>query len=186
MSLIVTNARLDYAGLRRLAIQVHTSMARAIQPFSTFSDGDTLFAATTDDVPVGSIGSLNLDTLAGEVMWDAILASVPQEPAFSPPEGVVVSEDQLRTYAGTYAFAPHVRLRVDVSDGNLLVTALDQTAFDFPSGLSRQLVPASNTEFYFNSGQRTRLNFIVGTDGTFSGVILNPGPWAQLGKRMPD
>ena len=50
VSLIVTNARLDYAGLRRLAIQVHISMARAIQPFSTFDDGDTLFAATTDDI----------------------------------------------------------------------------------------------------------------------------------------
>ena len=41
VSLIVTNAQLDYAGLRRLTIQVHTSMARAIQPFSTFDDGDT-------------------------------------------------------------------------------------------------------------------------------------------------
>lgn len=186
VSLIVTNARLDYAGLRRLAIQVHTSMARAIQPFSTFNDGDTLFAATTDEVPASYIGLLNLDTMAGEVMWDAILASVPQEPTFTPPKGVVVSEDRLRAYAGTYAFAPHARLRVDVSGGNLLVTALAQTVFDFPTGLTAQLVPASNTEFHFHRGQRTRLSFIVGTDGTVNGVILNPGPWAQLGKRMPD
>ncbi|HUB49417.1 MAG TPA: P1 family peptidase [Acetobacteraceae bacterium] len=186
VSLIVTNARLDYAGLRRLAIQVHTSMARAIQPFSTFNDGDTLFAATTDDVPVSSIGSLNLDTMAGEIMWDAILASVPQEPAFSPPKGVVVSEDQLRTYAGTYAFAPHVRLRVDVSGGNLSVTALDRTVFDFPLGSATHLMPASTTEFYYDLGQRTRLSFTAGADGTVTGVILDPGPWAQRGKRIPD
>ena len=186
VSLIVTNAKLNYAGLRRLAIQVHTSMARAIQPFSTFDDGDTLFAATTDDVPVQSIGALNLDTMAGELMWDAILASVPQEPAFNPPKGVVVSEDRLRTYAGTYAFAPHVRLRVDVSGGNLTVTALDRTVFDFQLGWTTQLVPASNLEFYLDRGQHTRLSFIVGADGTVNRAVLNPGPWAQSGKRVRD
>jgi L-aminopeptidase/D-esterase-like protein len=45
ISLIVTNRKLDYAGVQRLAIQIHTSMARAIQPFSTELDGDTLYAA---------------------------------------------------------------------------------------------------------------------------------------------
>src|SRR5580698_640841 len=85
VSLIVTNARLDYAGLQRLAIQVHTSMARAIQPFSTFDDGDTLFAASTDEVPATGLALVDLDTMAGEVMWDAILASVPQDPPFVPP-----------------------------------------------------------------------------------------------------
>jgi len=186
VSLIVTNARLNYAGLRRLAIQVHTSMARAIQPFSTFDDGDTLFAATTDDVPLNSIGALNLDTMAGEVMWDAILASVPQEPPFSPPKGVVVSEARLPTYAGTYMFAPHVRLRVDVSGGNLSVTALDRSVFDFPLGSTTQLLPASDMEFYLDRGQHTRLSFIVGADGVVTDAILDPGPWAQRGKRMPD
>jgi L-aminopeptidase/D-esterase-like protein len=186
VSLIVTNAQLDYAGLRRLAIQVHTSMARAIQPFSTFDDGDTLFAATTGYVPAGVIGSLDLDTMAGEVMWDAILASVPEEPAFNPPRGVVVSEDRLRIYAGTYAFAPDARLRVDASGGTLSVTALDRTVFDFPPGLTAQLGPASNTEFYLDRGQYTRLNFVVGADGTVGSVIVNPGPWAQSGKRMPN
>jgi L-aminopeptidase/D-esterase-like protein len=186
VSLIVTNARLDYAGLRRLAIQVHTSMARAIQPFSTFNDGDTLFAATTDDAPVSSVGSLNLDTMAGEVMWDAILASVPQEPAFTLPKEVVVSADRLRTYTGTYTFAPHVRLRVDTSGGNLSVTALDRAVFDFQPGMVTQLVAASDTEFYFDRGQRTRLSFIAGADDTVTGMILNPGPWAQRAKRMPD
>src|ERR1700756_5080110 len=32
---------------QRLAIETHASMARAIQPFHTSRDGDTLFAVTT-------------------------------------------------------------------------------------------------------------------------------------------
>ncbi len=78
ISLIVTNQRLDYAGLERLAIQVHTSMARGIQPFSTYLDGDTLFAASTQEVRAGEMNQMDLDTVASDVMWDAILASVPR------------------------------------------------------------------------------------------------------------
>jgi hypothetical protein len=52
--------------------------------------------------------------------------------------------------------------------------------------LTAQLGPASNTEIYFDRGQYTRLNFVVGADGTVGSVILNPGPWAQFGKRMPN
>jgi len=51
VSLLVNKAKLDFAALKRLAIELHTSMARAVQPFSTFDDGGTLFAATTHDVP---------------------------------------------------------------------------------------------------------------------------------------
>ena len=50
ISLIVTNQKLDSASLQRMAVQVHTSMARAIQPFSTSEDGDTLFAASTQEI----------------------------------------------------------------------------------------------------------------------------------------
>ena len=40
--------------LQRLAVQVHTSIARAIQPFSTVEDGDTLFAVSTQERLSGS------------------------------------------------------------------------------------------------------------------------------------
>src|SRR5271165_5553004 len=107
VSLIVTNRKLSYAELERLAIQVHTSMARAIQPFSTFADGDTLFAATTDQASASALSQIDLDTIAGEIMWDAILASVPQEPPLVTPQPVTVLEDKLRAYAGFYDFGPH-------------------------------------------------------------------------------
>ncbi len=187
VSLIVTNVKLDYAGLRRLAIQVHTSMARAIQPFSTLTDGDTLFAASTDDVSPNALGLLNLDTLAGETMWDAILASVPQDPIFMPPETVTVPPDQLHRYVGTYEFGPHARLRITVEDdGALHAEALEQRVFEFRFATPLQLVPYAATDFYVAGRYNTRLHFILGADGRAAGATLNPGRWAQSGKRLSD
>ena len=50
ITVVVTNQILPFSALQRLAIQVHNSMARAIQPFGTRVDGDTLFAITTAEV----------------------------------------------------------------------------------------------------------------------------------------
>ena len=84
ISLIVTNQKLDTASLQRMAVQVHTSMARAIQPFSTSEDGDTLFAASTQEVD-SEFRPVTLTTIASEVMWDAVLASVPDNATSPPP-----------------------------------------------------------------------------------------------------
>jgi L-aminopeptidase/D-esterase-like protein len=57
-----------------VARQVHTSMARAIQPFHTLDDGDAFFAVTTDEVEY--IGATSLGLLASDLAWDAVLAAV--------------------------------------------------------------------------------------------------------------
>ncbi len=85
LSIVLTNARMDDHQLNQFGKQVHTSMGRAIQPFQTMSDGDVLFAMTTDEVDLTPAES-NQDrrapevstavgALAAEVMWDAILES---------------------------------------------------------------------------------------------------------------
>jgi L-aminopeptidase/D-esterase-like protein len=106
ISLIVTNQKLDPASLQRLAIQVHTSMARAIQPFSTANDGDTLYAASTQEVDNSDLSAVNLSTIAGETMWDAVLASVPDDAVSTRPVGqpAIVSAEKLAAYVGTYEF----------------------------------------------------------------------------------
>ena len=86
VSLIVTNQKLDSASLQRMAVQVHTSMARAIQPFSTSQDGDTLYAASTQEID-SELTPLTLMTIAGETMWDAVLASVPDKAVSARPAG---------------------------------------------------------------------------------------------------
>lgn len=47
LTIVITNQKLGHWQLRRLAMQVHSSMGRAIQPFQTQRDGDVLFAVTT-------------------------------------------------------------------------------------------------------------------------------------------
>jgi L-aminopeptidase/D-esterase-like protein len=132
ISLIVTNQKLGYAALQRMAIQVHTSMARAIQPFSTESDGDTLYAASTQEVDNKDLSPLTLTTVAGEAMWDAILASVPENAIFAPPTTQpILSADNVALYAGTYEFGQPgptlsgLGLDVFIEDGLVKVSPIE-------------------------------------------------------------
>ncbi|MFL6120180.1 P1 family peptidase [Actinophytocola sp.] len=75
LTVVVTNVRLTDVALRQFATQVHSSMHRAIQPFHTELDGDTLFALTTDEVELTGTAA-GLGALASEVAWDAVLSSV--------------------------------------------------------------------------------------------------------------
>jgi hypothetical protein len=48
------------------------------------------------------------------------------------------------------------------------------------------LLPTSATDFYVAGRYHTRLSLILGPDGHATGVVVNPGRWAQSGKRLPD
>ena len=76
LTVVATNQKLDRWLLRQLARQVHTSMARAIHPFHALTDGDVLFAATTNEIENEALDSLTLGVLASELVWDAVLAAV--------------------------------------------------------------------------------------------------------------
>ncbi|WP_291053406.1 P1 family peptidase [Herbiconiux sp.] len=86
LTVVVTNVRLTDRELAFFGRQVHGSMHRAIQPFHTTHDGDTLFALTTDEVDlpphgssdrgVNAVSSIALATVASELAWDAVLSSV--------------------------------------------------------------------------------------------------------------
>jgi 6-aminohexanoate-oligomer endohydrolase len=73
LSVLVTNVRLTDRELRQLGRQVHSSMHRGIQPFHTETDGDVLFALTTDEVELNGLKPTGLGAIASEVAWDAIL-----------------------------------------------------------------------------------------------------------------
>jgi L-aminopeptidase/D-esterase-like protein len=76
LTVVATNQKLDRWLLRQLARQVHTSMARAIHPFHALTDGDVLFAATTNEVENEALDSLTLGVVTSELAWDAVLAAV--------------------------------------------------------------------------------------------------------------
>jgi L-aminopeptidase/D-esterase-like protein len=76
LTVLVTNQRLERRELRQLGVQVHTSMARAIQPFHALVDGDVLYTVTTAEVDNPELTSTSLGVLASELAWDAVLASI--------------------------------------------------------------------------------------------------------------
>jgi 6-aminohexanoate-oligomer endohydrolase len=76
LTLLVTNQRLSPRSLRQLGKQVHTSMARAIQPFHTIYDGDVFFTVTTNEIENPALSEIALGVLAAELAWDAVLRCV--------------------------------------------------------------------------------------------------------------
>lgn len=71
---VITNAKLSRNSLERIAAMAHTSMGARIQPFHTPSDGDTLFALTTDEVELPkSMDVSDVGVLAGDLLSEAII-----------------------------------------------------------------------------------------------------------------
>ena len=75
LTLVATDQKLDTLQLRSVARQVHSSMARAIQPFNTRWDGDILFTVSTQRVTNEKLDEVSLGIVASEIAWDAVLAS---------------------------------------------------------------------------------------------------------------
>jgi L-aminopeptidase/D-esterase-like protein len=74
LTCVATDLRLDALQLRSIARQVHTSMARAIQPFHSRWDGDILYACSTQSVDDPALDEVSLGVVASELAWDAVLA----------------------------------------------------------------------------------------------------------------
>jgi len=73
LTIVITNQKLEPRQLTQLGRQVHSSLARAIQPFHTGYDGDTLFAVTTAEVENAQLTTPLLGVLASELAWDVVL-----------------------------------------------------------------------------------------------------------------
>ena len=70
--MLITNQRVG--ALRQLGRSVHGSMSRAIQPFHTDQDGDTLWCVSTNEVENPALDASALSLIAAELAWDAVLA----------------------------------------------------------------------------------------------------------------
>ena len=77
LTILVTNQKWNHRELEQIGRQVHSSMARAIQPFHTMQDGDLLIAATTRAVDNDVLKSTtDFSLIASELAWDAVLNSL--------------------------------------------------------------------------------------------------------------
>jgi len=187
ISLVVTNRSMDPPDLQRLAVQVHTSMARAIQPFSTYDDGDTLFAVSTQEVGGDNMRPTlgAIDFIAAETMWDAILASVPEGGLAAREPEIQLASEKLSAFAGRYRLGLNEVLVVALENG-ALTAWLDGPAFFDLRGKPAVLHAISETEFRLKSRYATHIAFETGADGKVTRVSVNPGRWAQKGERLLD
>jgi 6-aminohexanoate-oligomer endohydrolase len=83
LTLVVTNQKLTRRELRQLGVQVHASLARAIQPFHALVDGDVLYTVSTAEVENEGLPAMGLGIVASELAWDAVLSSVDESEASS-------------------------------------------------------------------------------------------------------
>jgi L-aminopeptidase/D-esterase-like protein len=182
ITLVVTNQKLDWWALQWLATQVHTSMARAIQPFATRGDGDVLYAASTGEIDNPRLAPPALALVASEVAWDAVLSSVPPPEASSDTSAIAVAADALDAFVGEYALGPGSRMSVR-RDGLRLVAESAHGGQYVPAGRPIALLPVAGGEFVLESSRRDRLRFEADATGQITRLTINPGPWALLAPR---
>ena len=184
ISLVVTNQKLEPWELQRLAVMVHTSMARALQPFATEFDGDVLYAVSTAEFDGAADGArlplVDLGVVASETMWDAILSSVPVQPAAAKPSaGATQSRSQWQSLTGDYEFSPFVTVRVTAGDDGVYAQAVGaRKAYAIEREAPVRLVPAAGGDFLVPGRYPLTLRFSAAQR-----LVINPGDWQQIGTR---
>ena len=78
IAVVATNARLDKASARRLAVMAQDGLARSIRPVHTPQDGDTVFAIATGahDLGVDPLALAELGTLAADCLARAVARGI--------------------------------------------------------------------------------------------------------------
>lgn len=186
ITLLLVNQKLPYWALQRLAVQVHTSMARAIQPFATERDGDVLFAVSTAEVDNPALSEVDLGVVAAEVAWDAVLASVP--PYVAPPEPAAADAAEPARWdalTGTYEFAQGMTATVSRDRGRLLIQGPTRDNLYLPKDREVELRPVAGTEedFVLRTPRADSVRFLFDDEGHVQGLQINPGSWAIAARR---
>ena len=179
ISLVVTNKKMKFHELNRLAIQVHSSMGRAIQPFGSANDGDVLFAVTTDEVD-DELHPTDLGVIASEVMWDAVLASTPlyDDPLLTNFNQTMNSE--IENFSGKYTFL----------DGNEIFLTCQAGEVELRNLSNSNIYGVEPNEAYkmklngqkFCGENKFLAHLILSNKLGERSVILNPGPWQYRGQ----
>jgi len=156
-------------------------MSRAIQPFATLYDGDVLYAVSTMEIEQSGLYSPELGVLASEVMWDAILASVPQQPEIPVVEELTrLSASALESFAGTYRFSDRAELTVLHAEGRLWARATGKVnVFSIGRDEDVELQALSANDFFVPGRYPLTLRF-----DRSGNLVLNPGRWQQIGARI--
>jgi L-aminopeptidase/D-esterase-like protein len=184
ITVLVTNQSLPHWALQRLAVQVHNSMARAIQPFGTEFDGDTLFAVSTGEIKNALISGPDLGALASEAAWDAILASAPVIPAAAARSDVGVTAAAVQLYRGRYELAPGAIAEVRPAGTGLEIAVAGRASMYLPADKWVPLTPVGKDEFELATPRADRLRFDRDGSARIVGFTIDPGAWPIRGRRL--
>lgn len=177
LTLVVTNKKMPYWALERLAAQVHTSMGRAIQPFSTQYDGDVLYAVTTAEVEDPDLNPMALTVAASELAWDAVLNSVPKVPELPEPLETPPSQQVLEPLVGSYEFYGGARLDIFLDLNQLKAKCNKNAGIYFNKDQIYTLIPATDGLFIVETPAKDVIKFNLTSKKTVTGLTVNPGPW---------
>jgi L-aminopeptidase/D-esterase-like protein len=184
ISIVVTNQKMPWWALNRLAVQVHTSMGRAIQPFSTQSDGDVLFAVTTAEVDNPDLTPLDLSVIASDLAWDAVLASVPDPDPVLPTELIEAEREALNSFTGDYEFSPEATLEVRLDKDGLVGRVIGNGGIYFPNEEEFEMTAVGPSLFHLQTPRGGHIRF-EGAANEINKLTLNPGQWSQSAHRKP-
>lgn len=179
ISVVATNQKLTYAELNRLAVQVHTSMGRMIQPLATVNDGDILFAVSTAEIENKDFHPTDLGVVASETMWSAVLNSVPEIEPYAPVRTMEFTAAEL---SRTYRFGNEGMVEVErAGNGVALRSTGSCSIFGLEPGASLTSTRRDANSFVFDNDILRRIAFDRDLDGNIM-LILNPGNWQQIGE----
>jgi L-aminopeptidase/D-esterase-like protein len=184
ITVLVTNQSLPHWALQRLAVQVHNSMARAIQPFGTEFDGDTLFAVSTGEIKNAVMSGPDLGALASEVAWDAILASAPVLTKAAARSEVRVSAADAQLYRGRYELAPGAIAEVRPAGAGLEIEVAGRASLYLAADKWVSLTAVGKDEFELATPRADRLRFDRDAAARIVGFTIDPGPWPIHGRRL--
>lgn len=121
---------------------------------------------------------------ASELMWDAVLSSVPPIPDRPAASEQVMSQSELSRYAGTYRFAPDMDATVSVHDGDLVISAPRLGSMYLPKGPPIRLIPATGGDFLLETDRSDTVRFGVNRNGEVDSLTINPGHWPVSATRL--
>jgi hypothetical protein len=125
------------------------------------------------------MSNVELDVTAAEVMWDAILASVPVQPAVPLSPSLRANGGDLQRFVGVYSFSPFVSVKISQAGGKLLAKAVgERSAYAIGKAEPTELESLTPTTFSARGRYPTLLNFAAAGE-----LIVNPGHWQQVGRR---
>ena len=113
-------------------------------------------------------------------MWDAILASVPDIPDTAAVEAGLCPMTDAAGVAGRYEFGPELSMEVRVEEGRpTLINVGGRDIFGVSPGESLPAGPKGGPRFATESPFLPAFGFV--RDESRYRLVLDPGPWQQVG-----